>query len=233
MLNQKQIDRVYSVINDPAHGKEFYNEEMFTDLLYKIDEILKTLEIDETTPEDDVIIEVNNYLKQNVKIRNEYFIAQREVISEFPEDELQYRTAYAALCKGEAMCAGYAEASRVLLECCDFNTHTLLSKLPGKGKVLLHYVTAVEYDIGSGRKYFVFDPERESSCDRKGYDFRQYLLNMTYIKPEEYFYKNKVGKTGLGPNADYYIANFNPARVKGKNEVGKLLDAESQITGEQ
>lgn len=231
MLKKSQIKRVCSVIEDPAHGKEFYTEEMFTSLLNKIEEVLNQLGIDEKTPESEIISRVNNYLKQNVKIRDEYFIAQREIIMEFPKDELPYRTAYAALCKGQAMCAGYAEASRVLLECCNFNTHTLLSKLPGRGKVLLHYVTAVEYDRGSGRKYFVFDPERESSCDRKGYDFKEYLLNMTYIKPEKYFYENKVGSTGLGPNADTYIAKINPPRVKGKNEVGKILD-QNQLSGE-
>lgn len=223
MLNQKQIDAVYSVINDPAHGKEFYNEEMFTELLYKIEEIMKGLDIDEGTSEEDIINLVNNYLKKNVTIRNEYFIAQREVIQELPKEELQYRTAYAALCKGQAMCAGYAEAARVLLESGGFKTHTILSKLPGSNKKLLHYVTAVEYNA-HGRKHFIFDPERESSCDRKGYDFREYLLNMTYIKPEKYFYEHKVGPTGLGPDADEYLANIKPASVVGKNEVGKLFE---------
>ncbi len=228
MLNQKQIDRVLSVVNDPAHGKEFYNEEMFTELLYKIEEILNGLDISDWTSEEDIIRLINTYLKENVSIRSEYFIAQREVIQEFPTDELQYRTAYAALCKGQAMCAGYAEAARVLLEAGGFKTHTLLSKLPGKNKKLLHYVTAVEYNK-YGRKYFIFDPEREASCDKKGYDFRDYLLNMTYIKPEKYFYENKVGKTGLGPEADSYIKNIKPATVVGKNEVGKLFENTSQI----
>lgn len=232
MLNQRQIDRVNAVIKDPAHGDEFYTVEMHTELLYKITEILDELDINEDVSEEEIIIAVNDYLKKNVTIRNEYFITQREVLAEFPVEELEYRTAYAALCKGQAMCAGYAEAARVLLESCGFRTHTLLSKLPGKGKQLLHYVTAVEYNA-HGRKYFVFDPEREASCDRKGYDFREYLLRMTYIKPEEYFYSHKVGKNGLGPNADYYISTINPKRVVGKNEVGKLFEDQGQLGDEE
>jgi hypothetical protein len=232
MLNQRQIERVNAVINDPAHGAEFYTEEMHQDLLYKIEEILDSLDINENTPEEDVIVAVNNYLKENVSIRHEYFYAFREVVNEFPQEELKYRTAYAALCEGQAMCAAYAEAARVLLESCGFRTHTLLSKLPGTNKQLLHYVTVVEYKA-HGREHFVFDPEREKNCDSKGFDFREYLLKMTYIKPESYFYKNKIGPTGVGPKADYYIAKVRPAMVVGKNEVGKLFEDQVQLGEEE
>ena len=90
-------------------------------------------------------------------------------------------------------------------------------------------VCSVINDPAHGRKHFIFDPEREASCDRKGYDFREYLLNMTYIKPEEYFYTHKVWKTGLGPDADSYITHIKPARVIGKNEVGKLFDSTTEL----
>ena len=70
MLKKSQIKRVCSVIEDPAHGKEFYTEEMFTSLLNKIEEVLNQLGIDEKTPESEIISRVNNYLKQNVKIRD-------------------------------------------------------------------------------------------------------------------------------------------------------------------
>ena len=229
MLKNEQCKRILSVISDPAHGQEFYDKSMLENLLKKIESILTELDVNENTPRADAIKKINDYLKANVSIRDEYFIAQREIVTEFPTDELPYRTAYAALCKGQAMCAGFAEAARVLLECCNFNTHTLLSNLPGKNKVLLHYVTAIEYDEGSGRKYFIFDPEREASCDRKGYDFRNYLLNMTYIRPEEFFYKNKVGTNGLGPRADKYIERIKPRMVVGKNKVGEILDENERV----
>ena len=231
MLNQKQIDRINAVINDPVHGAEFYTEEMHLELLYKVSDILDSLNIDESTPEEDIIKGINEYLKKNVSIRNEYFFAFRELINEFPPEELKYRTAYAALCEGEAMCAGFAEAARVLLESCGFKTYTLLSKLPGTNKQLLHYVTTVKYKA-HGREHFVFDPEREANCDKKGRDFREYLLDMTYILPEECFYANKVGPTGVGPKADIYIKKVNPRRVVGKNEVGKLFESQEELTGE-
>ena len=127
------------------------------------------------------------------------------------------------------MCAGITEASRILLECCGVKTKTVLSKLPGRNKQLLHYVTIVEYDNGSGRKYYVMDPDREKSCTKKGYDFKRYLMEMTYILPEEYFYENKVGPNGVGPRASDYLEDIKPKTALGKNEVGKLFEDQKEF----
>lgn len=156
-------------------------------------------------------------------MRKSYFDAFREEIPEIPRSELMYRTAYGALVLGEAMCAGYTEAARMLLEVSGLETKTLLSKLPGKNKYLLHYVTAIKYDRGAGRDYYIMDPEREFSCEEKGYDFRRYLMEMTYIVPEQYFYENKVGKNGVGPCANEYLERIKPRFVLSKNNVDELF----------
>lgn len=120
------------------------------------------------------------------------------------------------------MC-GYTEASRILLETAGLETKTLLSKLPGRNKFLLHYVTAIKYDRGSGRDYYIMDPERERSCEEKGYDFKRYLMEMTFIKPEEYFYQHKIGSNGVGPRADEYLERIKPEHVLSKNNVDRLF----------
>ena len=222
MLTQDQIEKVYNIINEPVHGREFYTHEMFGELITKVNEIYEELNLTSGSDKEK-IDKINSYIMRNVEIRREYFDAFDERIPEFPKSEEVYRTAYAALVKGETMCAGYAEASRILLELAGLETQTLLSKLPGKNKQLLHYVTAIKYDCGSGRDYYIMDPERQKSCEKKGYDFRHYLLNMTFIKPNEDFYNNKIGTTGVGEKADDYIENSKPMKVVGKNKVDILF----------
>lgn len=229
MLTEQQIESIISIINDPVHGHEFYTQEMFDKLLSKIDEIILSFNINEKTTDQEKIDLVNKYIKTNVKIRSQYFEAFLEIINKIPEEELIYRTAYAALVEGEAMCAGYTEASRMLLECLGLKTKTLLSKLPGHNKQLLHYVVAIEYDRGSGRDHYVLDPEREVSCEQKGYDFREYLMKMTFIIPEETFYQSKVGLTGVGPKAEAYLESVKPKKVTGKNNVDKLFNESGEV----
>ena len=223
MLSVEQKKIIFNVVKDEAHGLEFYNKEMFEQLVAKIEQIVKELDLLSGIDDATKIERVNNYMMKNVAIRDEYFDAFCERIPEIPHDELIYRTGFAALLKGEAMCAGFTEASRILLEISGLKTQTLLSKLPGRDKQLLHYVTAIKYDRGSGRDYYIMDPERERACARKGYDFRGYLMEMTYIKPNEYFYENKVGKNGVGPKADDFLKEAKPEYVKSKNEVDKLF----------
>ena len=224
----KHQELMYKIISEQVHGRELYNENMFNELMDKDDEIVEELDLlqgDEASK----IEKVNKFFIDNVKVRNQYFEAFREVIPEIPKSKLVYRTAYGALVKGEAMCAGFTEAARILLEIGGLETQTLLSKLPGHNKFLLHYVTAIKYDRGSGRDYYIMDPERERSCIEKGYDFREYLMQMTYIKPEEYFYQNKVGKNGVGPRADDYLAMNVAQSVVSKNQVDKLFNHNKQL----
>jgi len=219
-FEQRKI--INNIISEEVHGSEFYNQEYFKELCYKVEKLVKELDLSNG---DDAskITRVNQYLIKNVKVRKEYFEAFLENIPEIPQDELIYRTAYAALIRKEAMCAGFTEAARILLEIAGLKTKTLLSKLPGKNKHLLHYVTAIKYDRGSGRDYYIMDPERERSCTEKGFDFRRYLMEMTYIKPDENFYANKIGKNGVGIRAGDYLEKFKPQHVLSKNEVDKLF----------
>ena len=225
MNKMQQREVISSIILEEVHGAEFYNQKQFEELCKKVEEIVKELDL-ENGSEASKIERVNRYMIENVMVRKEYFEAFMENIPEIPKDELVYRTAYAALVKGEAMCAGFTEASRILLEIGGLETKTLLSKLPGKNKQLLHYVTAIKYDRGSGRDYYIMDPERERSCTKKGFDFRRYLMEMTYIKPDENFYKNKVGKNGVGQRASEYLEQYNPPHVLSKNQVDKLFAGE-------
>lgn len=222
-MKDKNKEKVYNIICDKAHGKEFYTKELFEELTKKLDVIYDYLDLNNGSDESK-IDRINKYLMNNVKVRKEYFEAFQESIPQIPDSELIYRTGYAALIRGEAMCAGFTEAARMLLELSGLETKTLLSKLPGKNKYLLHYVTAIKYDRGSGRDYYIMDPEREKSCNDKGFDFRRYLMNMEYILPNEYFYENKVGINGVGPQAIEYLQNHSPRHVTSKNNVDELFD---------
>lgn len=228
MNKQKIADISSKIIEEKVHGIEFYDENMFRNLIDRVSTIMDGLDLLNGN-DTEKIFKVNEFLKNNVKVRKSYFDAFREEIPEIPESELIYRTAYGALVLGEAMCAGYTEAARILLETSGLETQTLLSKLPGKNKFLLHYVTAIKYDRGSGRDYYIMDPEREKSCEEKGFNFRRYLMEMTYIKPEEYFFEHKVGKNGVGPSAEEYLTKINPQHVLSKNNIDELFNKKDEL----
>ncbi len=232
MLSDKQQKIIYDIICEDVHGKEFYTNEMFEKLLSKVEEIYTSLDLDTNLSDQEKIDRVDNYFVNNVQVRKDYFMAFNEMIPEIPESELKYRTAYGALVENQAMCAGFTEASRMLLELSGLKTKTLLSKLPGHNKQLLHYVTAIKYDRGSGRDYYIMDPERERSCMEKGFDFRRYLMEMTYILPEENFFKNKVGQSGVGPKADDYLQQVKPRHVISKNKVDELFSEGEPVSND-
>ena len=228
MEKEEIIQICINIISEKVHGKEFYDKDMFIKLVDRVDAIVNGLNL-LTGSDSEKIFKINEFLKNNVKVRKSYFDAFREEIPEIPQDELIYRTAFGALVLGEAMCAGYTEAARILLELSGLKTQTLLSKLPGKNKHLLHYVTAIKYDRGSGRDYYIMDPEREKSCEEKGFDFKRYLMEMIYIKPETYFFEHEVGKNGVGPNADEYLLKIKPHHVLSKNKVDELFKEKEDL----
>lgn len=209
---QKRITAsINRVISDPSHAiisdnsnNLLYNEKMYTELANTVSNIINAYHLDNANiPEEIKILIINDYIKNNVKIRRSYFDAFEERIPEIPNGELIYRTAYGALIKGEAMCAGYTESIRILCEAVGIKTHTLLSKLPGKNKHLLHYVAIAT----TNDKSFILDPERETSCEKKGYDFHQYQMSMDYLTPTGAFFDNKIGKNGVGIDVFDYIQN--------------------------
>lgn len=96
---------IYNVIIDRAHGRELYNEEMFSDLVCNVKNVINELDLYNGSDQEK-IEKVNNYLKYNIKVRKEYFDAFREAIPEIPKSEIKYRTAYGLFKYHEAMCAG-------------------------------------------------------------------------------------------------------------------------------
>ncbi len=213
VLKQKIKAAVLRVTEDPVHkhtkeGSDkncLYTESDYTELEDKVYQIIKAYKLDDPKiPEETKTVIVNDYLMNNVQIKHDYFDAFLTRIPQIPESELPSRTAHAALVKGATMCAGYAEACRVLLESLGINTKTLLSKLPGQDKRLLHYVTMATLSNGEVK---LLDPEREASCLKKGFDFKKYQSSMEYMIPNEEFDSQKIGNDGIGIQVMDYISS--------------------------
>lgn len=111
-----EIEGIKNIIQEPAHGSKFYTLDTLRQLVSRLAEIREQLEIREDTDSEVAIAIIQNYVKYNVSLRNSYFDAFCEKCDTFDKNELVYRTAYGALVKGETMCAGCAEAVRILLE---------------------------------------------------------------------------------------------------------------------
>ena len=110
---------------------------MLYELHEKAQEISNTLDIDDSSSHEEIIEIINNYIKSTVTIRREYFDALSGLCDTFPKSEEMYRTAYAALIKNSAMCAGYTESTRILLSMYGIKTYTLISKLPETHKKII------------------------------------------------------------------------------------------------
>ena len=217
------LDKIVSIIKEPVHGERFYTKETMKKLIEKVQEICTELEIYPDTPQYRIIEIINNYIKCNVGLRKEYFDTFCERTDKFNQSELPYRTAYGALVKGEAMCAGYAEAERILLSQYGIDTHTLLSKLPGKNKRLLHYVVLARYKKGLNDEYAVLDPERQMNCERKGMDYELYKSKMIYMLPTAIFTNNVIGTTGVGMEAEEYMSHIEVPRIQGTDGIEKII----------
>lgn len=217
------IDDIIAIIQEPVHGKKFYTKETLQELINYVRKICRTLEINKDTSPDIAISIVNNYIKHNVNLRHSYFDVFCERTEKFDQNELLYRTAYGALVRGEAMCAGYTEAVRILLSQYGITTYTVLTKLPGKNKRLLHYVAIAEYEKDGKIIYTVLDPERQANCEKKGMDYERYIANMIYALPDPIFTNDVVGETGLGMEAEEYLNHPNIFRVCGTDQLNILL----------
>ena len=231
MLTKEQKKKIDDVIKGLGHGEEFYSAEMKEELYKKVEEINTELQLSEV-PDIEKAHRVNEYIMANVDIRTEYFYAFNTLGNPFDETEVYYRTAYAAFHSGQAMCAGFAEAVRVLLETAGVKTYTLLSKLPSKTKQLLHYVVCAEIKLENGKTaYLVLDPERQKSCIQKGYDFDRYLAGMIFFVPDENFERQKVGPTGVGPRYCDFYKEFKP-QLANVDSVGSLIEQMKSLNGD-
>ena len=216
---EKQI-KINSIICESCHGSEFYSKEMIEVLYERLDILYKSFEASEYVNTNPIKL-VNDYIKSTVNIRHSYFEKFMGEIDFFPKYEGIYRTGYAALALKEAMCAGYAEAVRMLLAMYDIKTHTLLAKLPGANKQLLHYVVVAEDKDGT---YKILDPERQANCEKKGYDFNKYMDSMIYIIPDEQFSNNKLGENGVGERAEDFLKRPTTNSQKGIEGAIQLVE---------
>lgn len=219
-----EVQDIINIIEDPVHGSKFYTRDKILKLMEQLDRLHSKLEIDKSTSNKRAIEIIQNYIKCNVSLREPYFDCFCERTEKFDENELEYRTAYGALVKGEAMCAGCAEAVRMLLQLYGIKSYTLLSKLPGKNKRLLHYVVVAEYEEDGVTKYEILDPERQANCERKGMDYQRYQSNMIYTIPDKIFTEDVVLDTGLGMQAEEYLSHEEIPRVVGTKDIGTLIE---------
>ncbi len=220
----QNINKIVNIIKDPVHGVEFYTREMVEELYEKVQSIISSFDIDSTSSQEQIIKIVNNFVKSTVTVRRNYFDALSGLTDFFDKSEEIYRTAYAALTRNEAMCAGYTEATRILLSMYDIDSFTVISKMPEEHKKLAHYICVAKTNSNSGTKYFVLDPEREANCEKKGKNYRDYAEAMTYCLPTKFIdYKDKVGPTGVGVPIDTYLQDPSIPRCVGTKSIGNII----------
>lgn len=234
-------DVIQKISKDPLHGQQYYTKDMQEELKQKIKEIIDNLEITDEMSDYEKINIINQYIKQNVKLRPQYFDAMKGIVEQIPEEELIYRTGYAALVKGEGMCAAFAEGARMLLETVGVKTETHLAMVPdsrpgqeGKYKKFFHYLIIADCNDENGDvTKIILDPERQSSKERKALkagktleegekDFYEYMdkIPILITSPKE-FLDNPTGKNGLGTGIDEIpFESINKASIK---EIGFVL----------
>ena len=161
---------------------------------------------------------INNYILSTVKERAQYGEYEYGDDLEFDEDEMIYRTAYAAFVKREAMSVGVAEAISILLEVENIENKTILYTLDNK---ILNYAVVVK---NNNNKYFVIAPLLEQSCNRNMWDYNEILNKATYILPNNSFFENKVFPNGYGINAKELLNKENIKFVNGKDNICKLFE---------
>ena len=223
-MNKVQLSNILTVITDPMHGKEFYDRNSLASLLNKVDSIASDIQILDDMPQAKVIQIINDYVKNNVKFRREYLNKFYGISDTFDKEELIYRTAFAALTKGEAVCSGFTEAMRVLLAYYGIESKTIIAKLPRRcHNPTCHYLSVAFLKDGSIK---ILDPERQIYCARKGYDFQEYLNRLEFAIPNEICSKNKLINDGVGMFASDYLIRDDVKKANGVNDMKRLLKVE-------
>ena len=234
MLKEKVYKSIDKVLADELHSASYYTEQMKEDLADKITHLFN----DNDSPlyhmdKVDALTQIemiNEHLQHNVKLsltyNNAYKMAQEQNINfEDMKELLKYRTAAAALCEGESICTGYAEALRIILDTLDIKAKTYLALTPDPRptaplpfKPFFHYLTVATINSDDGRAInIVLDPERQS---KKGPSFRHYMHSVKIIEtPPKEFVTAPVGRGGLG----IAYTKCKDLRLKDVNEMGKVL----------
>lgn len=226
-MNKKQLSDILSIIAEPMHGKDFYDRNSLKCLIYKIDELGNKFDISDETSQEQIIHILNNYIRDNVSFRKEYLDKFYEKSDVFDKRELIYRTAYAALTKGEAVCSGFTEAMRVLMAYYGIKSKTIIAKLPRRyHNPTCHYLSVAYLNNGSIK---IVDPERESYCQRKGYDFAEYLERLEYAIPNKVCSDNKLINDGVGMFANDYLMRSEVKKAKGTKGIIEVINGKEEL----
>lgn len=220
-IRSSKMKKIEEIIKEPVHRNKFYTKRNIMLLKRKVNEIYNFLKI-EKLDNSNIIEKIVEFIKSNVVYKKSYFDCFIGKVNKFDYNNVKYRTAYSALVEGEAMCAGYAEALRILLSMYNIESYTILSKLPLERKKLLHYVVIVKlYD--SNQEYKILDPESEQYCEKNKIDYNTYKEKSIYIIPDEVFTNNILGKDGAGILAEEYLKDNNVRRITGTKNINELM----------
>lgn len=218
--------KVLNVISEKVHGREFYTNEMIDELFILIDKVYKNLKIEECKTDEEKIIKINNFLRDNCRVKKDYFKYYDNNLP-LSKDFYIYRTAYSALKFTESTCIAYTEAMRVLLAGLNIDSKTVVCKLPGENKLMSHYSSIIRYNKNGKIVYKIFDPERENYTIRHNLDFKKYVDETIFISPTDYFCNHKLDNGGCGLLVNDYLKT-NPIKFKGNLSAEALYNSRSK-----
>lgn len=214
MLTPEEKEKVKIVLSHPAFqfqdskGKEFYTQDKLEELFDALDRMIA--QMDEKYPNLPVPERVQQILCHGTSdfpcnYDQVYASDYDSEATIFPDERLQGRTAYGLLCTNAgATCTGFCEASCLLLTLKGYQAAPLLCKLLKPTQRVCHYVAGV---IDQDGQVQVIDAERLRSCMEleKDWSLLAYQCSLRYTISNEFFAKEKIGKTGLGPKFFDYI----------------------------
>lgn len=214
MLTPEEKEKVKIVLSHPAFqfqdskGKEFYTQDKLEELFDALDRMIA--QMDEKYPDLPVSERVQQILCHGTSdfpcnYDQVYASDYDSEATIFPDERLQGRTAYGLLCTNTgATCTGFCEASCLLLTLKGYQAAPLLCKLLKPTQRVCHYVAGV---IDQDGQVQVIDAERLRSCmeQEKDWSLLAYQCSLRYTISNEFFAKEKIGKTGIGPRFFDYI----------------------------
>lgn len=218
-LKKEKINKLIKIIQEPIHGIEFYTKERLSMLFNELVNFKNSNIVNSQMNNLEKAHTISNYIKLNVRFRRPYLAYLYGVATRFDNSELQYRTAYAALCKKEAMCAGYTEAVRLLLSLYDIDSYTILSYR--NGLPMFHYLAITKE---KNNQYVILDPESAQYYETKHISYEKYFQDMNFILPTADFWNNKISTSGLGPIPKNFIETKHPFSVVGHKNIHKIIN---------
>lgn len=221
-MQKNEVNKIMEIINSPLYGVEFYDRKTLLRLCSEVLTIkhnnLVSINEDDSTMEK--IRKIKEYVINNgVGVRTEYF-------EDFKgKKDFIYRTSYAALIKKNAICIGYAELVRILLNLYGVKAYTMLATLPYRAHPAIHYFNVAEIVNELGTiQYMPIDVEREVSRRKKGDNLEEYFEKMTITFPTNDWFKNKIGDWGMGIHGEDYLEKMGKHKYLGMSQLPKLME---------